>query len=194
MTESGLTTIKWTQFHDMNSGGGHKEDWGQIFIEAPEEKAKAIFYLRFGHNPDRVSCTCCGSDYSIDEHDSLQQATGYYRNCQYVRGQGYIEERSRDMDKYFWQQLNLFDPQIANLIAMAKQTESPNEAKIAANKLIEIYGGSYYGEGRGRFIPFEQFEQDFMLMDGKALVIYAKDIPMEEWERAESFGPLPEER
>ena len=76
---------KWTLFWDMHSGGGTKEgDYDKIYIEAPENEAKIIFYKRFGHNPDRVSCTCCGPDYSIDERDSLAQASAFHRNCGYV--------------------------------------------------------------------------------------------------------------
>ena len=46
---------KWTNFHDMYSGGGLKEKpYTYIYIEAPEVEARTIFYNRFGHNPDRV--------------------------------------------------------------------------------------------------------------------------------------------
>ena len=49
---------KWTLFWDMASGGDTKEEpYENIYIEAPEEEAKVIFYNRFGHNPERVSCT-----------------------------------------------------------------------------------------------------------------------------------------
>ena len=73
---------KWTLFWDMHSGGGTKEEpYEKIYIEAPEEEAKVIFYNRFGHNPERVSCTCCGEDYSIIESETLEQASGYHRNC-----------------------------------------------------------------------------------------------------------------
>ncbi len=69
----------WTQFMDMHSGGGSKEKWSQIFIEAPEDEAKVIFYNRFHHNPERVTCTCCGEDYSITENASLEELTDYWR-------------------------------------------------------------------------------------------------------------------
>lgn len=76
---------KWTQFWDMNSGGGLKEGpYSEIYIEAPEDEAVRIFYNRFGHNPNRVTCTCCGNDYSINESETLEQATAYQRNCGYV--------------------------------------------------------------------------------------------------------------
>ena len=73
---------KWTHFYDMHSGGETKEPpYGHIYIEAPEEEAVIIFYNRFGHNPHRVTCTCCGNDYSISESESLAQATGHQRGC-----------------------------------------------------------------------------------------------------------------
>lgn len=72
----------WTRFMDMSSGGYRKEKWAYIFIEAPEQEAKVIFYNRFGHNPERVSCTCCGQDYSIaEEAGNLADATVYARCC-----------------------------------------------------------------------------------------------------------------
>jgi len=83
----------WTQFWDMHSGGGGKEQWTQIFIEASKDEAKVIFYNRFGHNPDRVTCTCCGSDYSITEYETLEQATAYHRGCKFSDEENkYIEE------------------------------------------------------------------------------------------------------
>lgn len=75
----------WTLFWDMHSGGGLKEgSYDKIYIEASEEEAKVIFYNRFGHNPERVSCTCCGDDYSISESETLEQASAYHRNCRYA--------------------------------------------------------------------------------------------------------------
>lgn len=71
----------FTLFWDMHSGGGQKEKWSKIYIEAPIEEAVKIFYNRFGHNPERVSCTCCGGDYSIEEFETLEQASGYHRGC-----------------------------------------------------------------------------------------------------------------
>jgi hypothetical protein len=68
----------FTRFMDMHSGGGTKEPpYEYIYIEAPEAEAKVIFYNRFGHNPERVTCTCCGEDYSIDSYETLEDATAY---------------------------------------------------------------------------------------------------------------------
>ena len=74
----------WTMFWDMSSGGGHKEPYHYIFIEAPYAEAKIIFFKRFEHSPDRVSCTCCGADYSVSEHQTLGEATAYHRGCRTI--------------------------------------------------------------------------------------------------------------
>jgi hypothetical protein len=109
MKTANVKTAKWTQFRDAHSGGGLKEKWAAIFIEAPEEEARVIFYNRFGHNPDRVTCTCCGPDYSIDEDEDgdLDQLTAYRRGCKFVEdshdngsdGQ-YVEEPRGDSTPY----------------------------------------------------------------------------------------------
>jgi len=94
MTKPKTKDIPWTLFWDMHSGGGCKEPpYEKIYIQAPQEEAEIIFYKRFGHNPHRVSCTCCGSDYSIDQYDTLEQASAYHRNCKWSDNEkGYIEE------------------------------------------------------------------------------------------------------
>lgn len=74
----------WTSFWDMHSGGGTKEKpYEKIYIEAGKAEACIIFQNRFGHNPQRVTCTCCGEDYAIDESETLAEATGYQRGCHY---------------------------------------------------------------------------------------------------------------
>jgi len=74
----------WTRFWDMSSGGSDKEEFECCYIEAPEAEACQIFYNRFGHNPYRVSCTCCGADYAVSQNNvSLQQATAFQRHCAY---------------------------------------------------------------------------------------------------------------
>ena len=70
----------WTEFWDMHSGGSQKEKWHYIYIEVAQEKAEKVFYNRFNHNPNRVSCTCCGEDYSISESKTIEEATEYQRN------------------------------------------------------------------------------------------------------------------
>lgn len=84
----------WTNFWDMHSGGSQKEKWNRIYIEAPEEEAIKIFYHRFGHNPNRVTCTCCGEDYVIDSQETLEKLTAFERNCAWSEdGNTLIEEQ-----------------------------------------------------------------------------------------------------
>lgn len=84
----------WTRFVDMNSGGGQKEKFSELYIQASEQEARIVFYNRFGHNPDRITCTCCGKDYSVSEEKDLIQATAYHRGCRF----GYIRN-GREVSK-----------------------------------------------------------------------------------------------
>jgi hypothetical protein len=94
----------WTLFWDMYSGGHIKEKpYDKIYIEASQDEAEIIFYNKFGHNPHRVTCTCCGPDYSIDNSESLEEASAYHRNCRYDKKcNKYIEEGDpeREWAKY----------------------------------------------------------------------------------------------
>lgn len=90
----------WVDFHDMHSGGDQKEDWGHIYIECDSiEQAKIIFYNVFDHNPDRVTCTCCGNDYIINSKPDLAQLTGYERHCD-LEDNVYVEKLNPDEAKY----------------------------------------------------------------------------------------------
>jgi len=99
-----------TYFFDVHSGGGSKEQWQHILIEAPQDVAELVFYNRFGHNPNRVTCTCCGPDYSIYEHESLEQATAYHRNCFYDKeSRDYLEELDPQKEGYGLSYVTLTD-------------------------------------------------------------------------------------
>ncbi len=80
----GSKAVPWTQFMDMHSGGGQKLEWSYVYIQAPQKEAEIVFQHRFKRNPHRVTCTCCGPDYSISESPTLEQATGYERGCDSV--------------------------------------------------------------------------------------------------------------
>ena len=67
----------------MYSGGSRKTDYDLIFIQAPMWEAIEIFEERFGQDPQHTTCSCCGENYSIDTHDSLEQATGFHRGGRY---------------------------------------------------------------------------------------------------------------
>ena len=88
----------WVRFWDMHSGGSRKLSHDLIFIEAPETEAKSVFFSRFGRNPERVTCTCCGPDYSVDKYTTLKQATAFDRGCAY----GYIVNGERKDEDYFY--------------------------------------------------------------------------------------------
>lgn len=114
----------WTQFWDMHSGGGTKEEpYDSIYIEASQEEAKIIFFNRFGHNPERVSCTCCGGDYSIDERESLSQLTGFHRNCRSL-------ETPRGEDGLYMND----DPIIAAHLYLEKDEKPPKGYKLSEHK------------------------------------------------------------
>ena len=72
--------MAWTLFWDMSSGGSRKTDHHFIFIEAEIDDAIRVFYARFKRNPERVTCTCCGEDFSMMESATLEEATDYHRN------------------------------------------------------------------------------------------------------------------
>jgi len=90
----------WTRFMDMHSGGGCKEKWQYIFIEAPQDEATVIFYNRFGHNPNRVSCTCSGEDYSISDYETLEEATAFERGLRCLETPK--DEKGRYMNDMEW--------------------------------------------------------------------------------------------
>lgn len=86
----------WTLFYDMHSGGGLKENpYQYILIEASQKEAEIIFYNKFGHNPNKITCRCCGPDYSIQEKESIAQLTGFYRGCRQV-----ISKENNNLWKY----------------------------------------------------------------------------------------------
>lgn len=91
----------WTKFWDMHSGGSQKLKWDRIYIEAPEAEAKSVFYAKFNRNADRVTCSCCGPDYTVDEGPDLCQLTAYDRGCRYDDTlKKYVEEQRDQCASY----------------------------------------------------------------------------------------------
>lgn len=141
----------WTQFWDMHSGGGTKEaPYEKIYIEAPEKEAKVIFYNRFGHNPERVTCTCCGDDYSISEEETLEQLTAYHRNCDYA----YFDKNGKEVPK--------------------------NEAWVSGKGLKKGYSNGYVERAKvydfDKSYKVEHIPLSDYVKQKDVLVIYAKDI------------------
>lgn len=152
----------WTHFWDMHSGGGLKEPQQHIYIEAPEAEARVIFYNRFGHNPDRVSCTCCGPDYSIEEEPDLAQLTGYHRNCSVLETPRNEEGRYEKPDDEWFNTHYYLDPEDEEEARRRGWTVRENSAR-------EI--GRRYGSDYGTYVSLE----DYLLQDD-VLVIRASEI------------------
>jgi hypothetical protein len=140
----------WTRFMDMHSGGEQKEQWSKIYIEAPKEEAKLIFFNRFEHNPERVTCTCCGDDYSIDTHETLEEASAYDRGCDY----GYFRPDGTECKE--------------------------DEAWISGKGLTKGYSEGYVERGGGKlqFHKYQTLKQYKKSKD--VLFIYADEIKSEE--------------
>lgn len=75
----------WTLFWDMHSRT-KEGSYDKIYIEATKDEAVVIFYNRFGHNPHRITCTCCGEDYSVDEEKTFGKASEYHRKGSWGEG------------------------------------------------------------------------------------------------------------
>lgn len=103
--------MAWTQFWDMHSGGGQKEKWARIYIEAPKDEAITIFYNRFHHNPNRVTCTCCGEDYSISESETFAEASAFQRNCKWIDGK-YVEIQRDSYNEHKTVEEYVQDPEV----------------------------------------------------------------------------------
>lgn len=149
----------WTSFMDMHSGGGMKEKpYHHIFIEAPINEAKIIFYNRFGHNPERVSCTCCGDDYSIHESSTLEQATGYERHCRHL-----ATPKDPETGRYM-NDLHKTDPYFRDHHYLEDGEEPKPPYKVSDSKFM---GGPY--------IPLGEY-----MKGDSVLIIIKEDIKPEE--------------
>lgn len=69
----------WTRFNDMHSGGGRKTAFEYIYIEGSREEAIALFVTEFGQDPRDVACDCCGENFSVSEHETLEEASEFER-------------------------------------------------------------------------------------------------------------------
>lgn len=145
----------WTKFWDMSSGGSEKLDWKFIFIEAEHEEAQIIFQNKFGRNPNRVTCTCCGPDYSVDINDTLEQATAFHRNCKYA----FLDKDGKEVSQ-----------DIAFISG-----EGIQDGYVG--KYIEIQKDDAYGfmMNDGKLMTIKQFEEE-----ATVLIIRKEDITDEE--------------
>jgi hypothetical protein len=168
----------WTRFMDMRSGGSQKENFAHCYIEAPENEAKIIFYNRFGHNPERVTCTCCGDDYSISEYETLEQATAYERNCEY----GYF---FTDTGEYAGKENKAqYDQALKAWCIRGKPVEGRYIEEQGASKM-RIHGECHTPESDtwGLYIPLEKY-----LNQSDVCIIRADEI-----KDAERVGSIPQQ-
>jgi len=120
----------WTRFMDMYSGGRRKEKFAYAYIEAPEKEAIVIFYNRFGHNPNRVSCSCCGKDYSISEETTLEQATGFERGCDWVNSEYVEHARSSTFGNMRYQTLEQYTANANESVLVIRAEDIKPDEKV----------------------------------------------------------------
>jgi len=90
-----------TRFMDMHSGGSLKTPYTHIYIDEPLGEAVRTFKELFKHDPDNITCKCCGEDFVYDEYDSLEEATAYDRGCEW-EGNHYDEKTAKiTVEEYF---------------------------------------------------------------------------------------------
>lgn len=90
----------WTEFMDMCSGGDQKQAFAYLYIEAGKHDAMRVFRNRFGRDPNRITCHCCGEDYTIECHPDLLQLTGYDRECSYDRATNQYLDNGTPLEEY----------------------------------------------------------------------------------------------
>lgn len=76
-----MTSTKYTSFFDMCSGGDRKTPYSVIIFPGGYAEAVARFREEFERDPENVTCDCCGSDYCIETHDTLEEARRAYGHC-----------------------------------------------------------------------------------------------------------------
>ncbi len=159
----------WTHFMDMHSGGSCKEEpYNHIFIEAPEEEAVVIFYNRFDHNPNRISCTCCGQDYSISEYPTLEQATAYERALRYAQPPKLADGRYENARPHYLEPGEAM-PDGFNLGLGSRDGEG-----ITMNEYL-VGGAAYQGSNRRGELPLVILLAD--ILDSERL----GDVPEQGW-------------
>jgi hypothetical protein len=154
--------MTWTRFMDMHSGGSQKEDFAKLYIEAPRAEALAIFYNRFGHNPERVTCTCCGDDYSISESETLEQATAYDRGCGWSEETGgYVEEPPTNYRAKYETYVPLDTYVAAGVDTNAMMSQIDKAGKTVKPKVAFIFAKDIKPKERAGSVP----EQGYVWVD-----------------------------
>ena len=121
----------WTLFWDMHSGGTTKfKPYEQIYVEAPQELAESVFVTRTGQNPNWVACSCCGENYSVSEHESLDNATSFHRSG-YTHG-SYKREEMKTILEYIQQ------PEVLVIRADSFTEEEKSAARPKSGRFVWV--------------------------------------------------------
>lgn len=124
----------WTHFMDMHSGGRAKDKFEHCYIQANKKMAIKIFRIKFGHDPEKVACSCCGENYSIHEGESLSQLSAFYRNCKWTKS-GHIEKPEYPGKRV----IPINEYCVSDGVKVISDSEITLEEKISAKALID-YG------------------------------------------------------
>jgi hypothetical protein len=90
-----------TRFMDMHSGGHLKTPYTHIYIDEPIGEAIRTFKELFKHDPDNVTCKCCGEDFIYEEYSSLEEATAYDRDCKWTGKKYDLKDAPISVEEYF---------------------------------------------------------------------------------------------
>lgn len=83
----------WVLFQDKNVHGTKQTNYDFILIQGTKQEAIEKFKKHFGFHPLEIVCDICETHYSIEVEESMEQATGYVRNCKFIQESCmYIEE------------------------------------------------------------------------------------------------------
>lgn len=147
----------WTRFHDMHSGGSQKLEWSRIYIEAPHAEARVVFFKRFGRNPDRVTCTCCGPDYSLSEYRTLAEATAFERGCGYVENSRIPDGRVAGDGYYFEGPGSRFRISYETLTEFLSYSKPPRRSALDVGVVKVIRASEIKPEERIGDVPAEGY-------------------------------------
>jgi len=89
-----------TRFMDMHSGGHLKTPYTHIYIDEPLGEAIKTFKELFKHDPDNVTCKCCGEDFVYEEYSSIEEATAYDRECKWTGKKYDLKSTEISVDDY----------------------------------------------------------------------------------------------
>lgn len=90
-----------TRFMDMHSGGHLKTPYTHIYIDEPLGEAVRTFRDLFRHDPDNITCKCCGKDFFYEEYSSLEEATAHDRECLWSGKKYNLKTARISVDDYF---------------------------------------------------------------------------------------------